>query len=187
MKLLCVPSKLILVQFTINISCILNYGFYDCHFISVNWFRYSSNLIIIFSVIIICILPSWRWLRVWPKHEGHCICQSIWIYLCAFCWYYYHYIRYVLIYLNDYYFLLFFPPFFFCFSVSFLIADYGTMDCPKNRGPYCTQEAHQIQWAPEDIENQRGNSTISKQYPKWTLSDRQCWSVCYILNENYIT
>jgi hypothetical protein len=39
MKLLCIPSELILVHFTINISCVLNYRFYDCHFISVNWFR----------------------------------------------------------------------------------------------------------------------------------------------------
>ena len=185
MKLLCIPSKRILVHFTNNISCILNYGFYDCHFIFVNWFRYSNNFIIIFSVLILCILPIWRWPCVWPKHEGHRICQSIWIHLCAFCWYYYHYTGYVLSYLNDYYFLLLFLPIFF--SVSLLIADYGTMDCPKNPGSYCTQKAHQIQWAPEDIENRRGNSTISKQYPKWTLSDRQCRSVCYILNENSIT
>jgi hypothetical protein len=83
--------------------------------------------------------------------------------------------------------IAFFFPILSYLYISLLIADYGTMDCRKNRGPYCTQEAHQIQWAPEEIENRRGNSTISKQYPKWTLSDRQCWSVCYILNENYIT
>ena len=40
---------------------------------------------------------------------------------------------------------------------------------------------------PRGYRKPEGNSTISKQYPKWTLSDRQCWSVCYILNENYIT
>jgi len=76
-------------------------------------------------------------------------------YLCAFCWYYCHHIYDTfLVYLKEYYFLLFFHsslP-----SISLLIADYGTTDCPKNRGPYCTQEAHQIQWAPEDIEKLKG-------------------------------
>jgi hypothetical protein len=117
-KLLCIPSELILVYFTITILCILNYGFYDCHFISVNWFRYFNRLIIIFSVLIFCISPPYRWPRVLPKHEGHCACQSILIYLCAFCWYCYHYIWYVLSYLNDFYFLLFFLNSFLAFYLS---------------------------------------------------------------------
>ena len=144
MKLLCIPSELITVHFTVSISRVLLYFFYDCHFMLVNWFRYSTNLIIVFSVLSLRISPPWIWPRIWPKHDGHCICQSILIYLCAFCWYYYHYIWYFPSYLNDYYFLLFFSIL-SCLSISLLIADYGNMNCPKNSGPYCTQEAHQIQ------------------------------------------
>jgi hypothetical protein len=165
MKLLCMPSKLILAHFTTKIWCNLNYGFYNCHCISVNWFRYFRNLIIIFSVTHALYFTSLKMAMYLAE-----TCRSLYTRMsinlntltCIFCTT--TTILHALIYLNEYYFLLF--SILSCLSISLLIADYGNMDWPRSRVPYCTQEAHQIQWAPVDIENRRESSTISKQYPK---------------------